>query len=129
MSTIFDVAAAAMQARPEDYRRPSRTIEEFSTALNDHWNTRLRGGESDISIPALGLTGEAGEVVEFFKKHIRDGASIARNEALALEFGDVLHYWCRLVYLAGYTPAEIMELNERKLAARRLAKLSSGRAA
>lgn len=102
----------------------SITIDQFHEALNRGWDERLRGSGADIAIPALGLAGEAGEVVEHYKKHIRDGAPIFRKHSLALELGDVLHYWCRLVYLAGFTPSEIMELNEAKIAARRAAKIS-----
>lgn len=99
------------------------TLDEFSRNLNARWDAKLRDNPvENIAIPALGLVGEAGEVSEHFKKHIRDGAPIEGNMSLAFELGDVLHYWCRLVKLTGYTPAEIMSLNEAKLEARRAAK-------
>lgn len=107
----------------EPVYRQLDSLELFSGKLNANWDARLRPTNSEnIAIPALGLVGEAGEVSEHFKKHIRDGAPIVRNEALALELGDVLHYWCRLTYLAGYTPQEIMRMNEEKLTARRALK-------
>lgn len=96
------------------------TLEEFSESLNKIWDAKLRANPvENIAIPALGLVGEAGEVSEHFKKHIRDGVPIEGNLELAYELGDVLHYWCRLVKLTGYTSAEIMYLNETKLKARR----------
>jgi NTP pyrophosphatase (non-canonical NTP hydrolase) len=99
------------------------TIDEFSNALNTIWDAKLRANQSEnIAIPALGLVGEAGEVSEHFKKHIRDGAPIVGNIELAKELGDVLHYWCRLTKLAGFTPADIMRINEEKLAQRRAEK-------
>lgn len=116
------------------------TIQEFSDKLNAYWDEREQGARrvQDVAIPALGLVGEASEVTEHlpgtdltvlcaktaeqFKKHIRDGKPLEDNIELAFEFGDVLHYWCRLVRLAGFTPGEIMELNEAKLAKRRAEK-------
>lgn len=110
------------------------TIESFSATLNARWDASLRANPTDnIAIPAMGLCGEASEAAaevmmasgrasEHFKKYIRDGAPIVANLALAYELGDVLHYWCRLVHLTGYSPSEIMHLNEVKLEARRAAR-------
>lgn len=115
----------------------SKTIQDFSDKLNAVWDAKLRANASEnIAIPAMGLCGEAAETAaevmkaagcasEHFKKHIRDGKPIKRNHALALELGDVLHYWCRLVKLADYSPAEIMQLNEDKLEAKRAAKAAA----
>lgn len=99
------------------------TLQQFSDRLNAVWEAKLRENPvENIAIPALGLVGEAGEVSEHFKKHIRDGKPIKGNVELAYELGDVLHYWCRLAYLCDLTPEVIMQLNEAKLAARRAAK-------
>lgn len=103
-------------------------IDGFSRRLNMIWDYKLRETHlEDVAIPALGLVGEAGEVSEHFKKYIRDGKPIKDNTELALELGDVLHYWCRLVHLAGFDPAEIMALNESKLAMRRAEKAAGKR--
>jgi len=114
--------------RPEPWPPLRPTLAQFSAALNEHWDAHVaaHGGSyeaTDYCIPAMGLMGEAGEAGEHFKKFVRDGSpEVFRNHELALELGDVIHYWCRLVNLAGYTPGEIMRLNEEKLAARRAAK-------
>jgi NTP pyrophosphatase (non-canonical NTP hydrolase) len=71
-----------------------------------------------MAITALGFTGEAGEVVEFFKKHLRDGKEIHRNEELALELGDAIFYWARLCMYVGFTPEEVLQMNKDKLNAR-----------
>lgn len=106
------------------------TIQQFSDRLNAIWDAKLRANPvENIAIPALGLCGEAAETAtevmmacgrasEHFKKNIRDGKPL-HNMELAKELGDVLHYWCRLTKLAGFTPADIMLVNEAKLAERR----------
>lgn len=92
-------------------------LEDFSAELNARWDKVDH--PNGVAIASLGLCGEAGEVSECFKKHLRDGRPVAGDPELALELGDVLHYWCRLAYLAGYTPAEIMLLNQAKVLQKR----------
>jgi len=75
----------------------------------------------NLTYPALGLCGEAGEVAEKIKKAIRDdgGAlSEARREALAAELGDVLWYVAQLATEAGLDLETIAEGNLDKLASR-----------
>lgn len=93
-------------------------FEQFYAELNLRWDLRLRNSNDDYSIPAMGLMGEAGEVGEFFKKKVRDGRLIEGDPALALELGDVLHYWCRLCRLSGFTPEQVMRMNQDKIAKR-----------
>lgn len=113
---------------------PIDQLQLFSDRLNERWDSRLRSVPAEnIAIPAMGLCGEAAEVAaevmmasgrasEHFKKHIRDGKAIVGNLELGYELGDVLHYWCRLTHLAGFTPGQIMAMNEFKLAKRRAEK-------
>lgn len=88
----------------------------YAQWVHDRWLGRE--SEKDLSICALGLAGETGEVIEHFKKYIRDGRSLAGNAALALELGDVLHYWLRLCHYADIKPEEVMAMNIDKLNAR-----------
>lgn len=92
-------------------------IDQYADWTDDVWkgNPFEETTERDIAIAALGLTGEAGEVVEYFKKHLRDGKDIAYNNDLAHELGDVLFYWVRLCRVAGFDPSDIMEANVHKL--------------
>lgn len=100
------------------------TVEEFSAALNERWETNRRQRNESYhadrhwSIPAMGLMGEAGEAGEHFKKFIRDGKPVYRNRKLALELGDTLHYLCRCASLAGYSLSEICTLNQQKVSRR-----------
>jgi NTP pyrophosphatase (non-canonical NTP hydrolase) len=77
---------------------------------------------SNITYPALGLCGEAGEAAEKVKKAIRDDGgrlTPARREALAAELGDVLWYLAQLATEAGVDLDEIAEENLHKLLSRR----------
>ncbi len=67
-----------------------------------------------IVYPALGLTGEAGEVAEKVKKWIRDGS--LDKDGIAKELGDVLWY---IAALAGD-----LNINMDEIAARNIQKLS-----
>jgi NTP pyrophosphatase (non-canonical NTP hydrolase) len=75
----------------------------------------------NLTYPALGLCGEAGECAEKVKKALRDdgGALTAeRRAALAAELGDVLWYAAQLATEAGLDLDEIAEDNLAKLLSR-----------
>jgi NTP pyrophosphatase (non-canonical NTP hydrolase) len=76
----------------------------------------------NITYPALGLCGEAGECAEKVKKAIRDDRGVLSDErraALAAELGDVLWYAAQLATEAGLDLDEIAEDNLAKLLSRR----------
>lgn len=89
----------------------------YQVWVANRWKGK-RQPERNKTICALGLAGETGEVIEHFKKHLRDGRPLKGNKALHLELGDVLHYWLRLCHHAGVTPEEVMKMNVNKLVAR-----------
>ena len=76
-------------------------------------------GESFV-YPAMGLAGEAGEVLEKVKKLFRDKPE--RNEewriGMAKEIGDVLWYVTILANEFGISLEEVARLNIEKLASR-----------
>lgn len=76
------------------------------------------GNWTALAYTALGLSGEAGEVANQIKKINRDDneiLSIARQEKLASELGDVFWYLSRLMHEAGIDPASVMAHNFQKL--------------
>lgn len=77
-----------------------------------------------VLYPALGLGGEAGEVLEKVKKCYRDldGKLTPQvTQQIALELGDVLWYVAALARDLGISLDSIAELNVNKLTRRRLA--------
>jgi NTP pyrophosphatase (non-canonical NTP hydrolase) len=79
-----------------------------------------RAGE-DMTYPALGLCGEAGEVAEKVKKTLRDDGGVLsdeRRDALSGELGDVLWYLAQLATEAGLDLERIAEDNLDKLFSR-----------
>ena len=81
--------------------------------------------------PALGMSGEAGEVADKVKKVIRDDEKVRdgngalvlseeRREELAKEVGDVLWYVATMSYDLGYSLEEIAVMNYDKLKSRQV---------
>jgi NTP pyrophosphatase (non-canonical NTP hydrolase) len=92
---------------------------EYQT-LSRRTATYPQAGE-DMTYPALGLCGEAGEVAEKVKKTIRDDGGVLtaeRREALARELGDVLWYTAQLATEAGLELEQIAAENLDKLLSR-----------
>lgn len=100
------------------------TLEAFADWTDLVWKSGVHAeymDDRDVAIVALGLTGEAGEVVEYVKKYLRDGKNPREGDhkvEFGNELGDMLFYWTRLVRWAGYNPNEIIQMNIEKLNAR-----------
>lgn len=99
------------------------TINDYSqqalrTLLGEHTY-----GEVDAKLMAqvLGLGGESGEVLEKFKKILRDKQgriSGSDRTAIVKELGDVLWYVNAIAHLVGSDLEEVARLNNEKLASR-----------
>ena len=92
-----------------DYQRASRATAVYP------------GAGDNLTYPALGLCGEAGEVAEKIKKMVRDDAGVltdARREALAGELGDVLWYVAQVATEARLDLSEVAQANLDKLRSR-----------
>ena len=75
----------------------------------------------NLTYPALGLCGEAGEAAEKVKKALRDDGGVLTDErraALAGELGDVLWYVAQLATEAGLDLDTLAEENLAKLLSR-----------
>lgn len=68
-----------------------------------------------LAIIALGLGGEAGEVQEHVKKHLRDGRKLIGNDEFLAELGDCLHYLTKLGQEFGYSLEDMATFNVAKL--------------
>lgn len=70
-----------------------------------------------LTLAALGLAGESGEVVDLIKKHLFHGKPLDL-EQLIKELGDVRWYLESMAWVIGVTMQDIEEANIRKLRAR-----------
>ena len=91
------------------------TLDEYQTeamrtasgiAIADNENLMLNG--------AMGLNGEAGEVIDMIKKYMFQGHNLD-IEHIAKELGDCLWYIAVCAKGAGYTLDEIAQMNVSKL--------------
>ena len=99
-----------------EYQRLSRRTAEYPR-------------EAWLAYPALGLSGEAGEVAEHAKKAIRDdGGSVTdeRRAAMAKELGDVLWYVAQLASELELELEQIAQANLEKLLSRQRRGVLSG---
>lgn len=77
--------------------------------------------EYDVIYPALGLSGEAGEVADKVKKTMRDNGGLFDNHRkteIAKEIGDVLWNCAALARDLGYDLDVIAHINIAKLSSR-----------
>lgn len=75
----------------------------------------------DIVHGVLGLSGEAGEVADKYKKIIRDKQGVLSDDdkqELSKEIGDVLWYVAVLSHLLGMPLDQVVQQNVEKLASR-----------
>jgi NTP pyrophosphatase (non-canonical NTP hydrolase) len=87
------------------------------------------GRGKNISYPALGLCGEAGEVAEKIKKSIRDNGGILTDQMrveTAKELGDVLWYIAALSHELNLSLEMVASMNLEKLASRKNRNMISG---
>ena len=78
-------------------------------------STSIYPEDCKVVYPTLGLCGEAGEVAEKIKKHMRDGRSLV---GVGLELSDVLWYISALADDLDVTLEEIAQANVAKLSSR-----------
>ena len=91
------------------------TLNEYQTeAMRTASGITCDSSENLMLNGAMGLNGEAGEVIDILKKHIFQGHKLD-TEHIAKELGDCLWYIAVCAKGAGYTLDEIAEMNKSKL--------------
>ena len=87
---------------------------DYQDQAND---TAIYPNESRLVYPALGLTGEAGEVADKIKKIIRDKRTLDVQERIeiAKEVGDVLWYVAAMARDLGIDMDTMAQMNLEKL--------------
>ena len=109
MASLSSARATVVVMQLSDYQQRSRATAVYPDA------------GSNLTYPALGLCGEAGEAAEKVKKALRDDGGVLTEErraALAAELGDVLWYVAQLATEAGLDLDAIAEENLSKLISR-----------
>lgn len=71
-----------------------------------------------VIYPALGLSGESGEIAEKVKKSLRGDKPLVKEDVLK-ELGDVLWYITSMSDDLGYTLEDVMNQNIEKLSSRK----------
>ena len=82
------------------------------------------GNDAELSYLGLGLNGEAGEVADKIKKHLRDGKLDVGG--VIYELGDVCWYVARLAESFGYQFEDVLEINHSKLESRKTRNVLTG---
>lgn len=80
-------------------------------------NLPLDGEKGRLSVAAMGISGESGELVDHIKKYVGHGHDLDRD-AVMKELGDVLWYIAEIATVLGMDLQQIAERNEEKLRAR-----------
>jgi NTP pyrophosphatase (non-canonical NTP hydrolase) len=86
----------------------ARTCKQFPNGME------FGEGTADLTHAILGIAGEAGELVDGFKKHLIYGKPID-EENMKEEAGDILWYMALLLRTLGCTFEEVMQKNIDKL--------------
>lgn len=95
----------------------------FEKYQEESWKTAIyKSKGSNWVYPVLGLGGESGEVLEKFKKILRDDDGKILDEKKDLikkELGDVLWYVAAICSELGISMSEVAKLNMEKLQSRK----------
>lgn len=103
---------------------------DFNTYQKAIRKTAIYPHQGDnLAYPALGLTGEAGEVADKVKKLIRDAGGVLsgdRREEMIKELGDVLWYLSALATELSVDLDEVAQKNIKKVVDRKARGVTSG---
>ena len=114
MQNLADAAEEFMKEKGSTFTFDAYQTEAKETAIYPH--------NMKILYPALGLTGEAGEVANKVKKIVRDGVDNMPpdwREQIAGEIGDVLWYCAALATDLNMSLGQVAMSNKNKLSSRK----------
>lgn len=114
MKSIIDEAEEYMKEKGSAFTFDEYQAEAKETAIYPH--------NMKILYPALGLTGEAGEVANKVKKIVRDGVDKMPpdwREQIAGELGDVLWYCAAIATDLNMSLGQVAMSNKNKLSSRK----------
>ena len=105
----------------EAFKEFNQDLDNKPVTLLDYgeWveNKVMTEGQTRLIENVLGLVGEAGEVAEKVKKHIRDGNPLDSKD-IELELGDVMFYATSLANYIGSDLYKVLGTNVLKLDSR-----------
>ena len=87
---------------------------DFSDYQKDAIKTRIYPADAMVTYPAMGLTGEVGELMNKLKKVVRDDAELDKAD-LTAEMGDILWYLAVLAADLDISLQVAAEINLEKL--------------
>lgn len=93
------------------------TFEEYDVARKAAQGESLHDFKKQLTLGALGLAGETGEVIDLIKKHLYHGIPLP-VEKIALELGDVLWYIRYIADTIGADLEIVARMNDKKLSER-----------
>lgn len=100
------------------YLNPSDSDEDVLKGYSNFVESKiLTSGHERLIENTLGLVGESGEVAEKVKKLIRDKHKFTPDE-IGSELGDVFFYGVSIAMIFGFTLADIIRMNMKKLNSR-----------
>lgn len=102
--------ARPLEAYPPSYRKAFEELGKFG-------DVQALRRSFDLSVHAMGLAGEAGEVVDLLKKILGHAKPYDRDD-IGRELGDVIWYAVAIALDLGLSVEQVMGLNEAKLKAR-----------
>lgn len=88
-------------------------FEDYEATTDRTWQ-KHDGAREELANAAMGLAGEAGELVDLVKKSLFHGKPAAKRD-IESEAGDVLYYLARICRCAGTTLERVASGNVAKL--------------
>jgi len=110
----FDFSMESTDFMEVDYEQLTRDTKMLNEYQQDIEKFIMCEGDARLLENTLGITGEAGEVSEKIKKHVRDGTPLDKDGVIK-ELGDVLFYVAALATHLDEDLSEVAAINIEKL--------------